>query len=363
MMTKDKKVMLITGASGRIGKLCVHRFADEYQVVGFDRHEHKHEKDMVHINMDISSDESVKDALGQVRNRFGNDLGPVIHLAAYYTFSDQKAELYDAITVQGTRRMLEGLHEFNSVDQFMFSSTLLVHKPCQLGETINENSPVEPKWDYPKSKVKTEKVINDLHGDIPAVVMRIAGCYDDLCHSIPISHNIQRIYQHEVDAHLYPGDTSHGNPFLHLEDLTDAIQSAITKRNELPNPFVVIIGEDKTMSYADLQNAISEILEHKDYHVFRVPKWLAKDGAWVENRLPFFDDNFIQPWMIDMADDHYALDISLAKKVLGWSPKHYIDTSLPVMMQLLKSDPFKWYEENGLVMPKHLRKHIEAHAK
>jgi len=363
MMAKDKKVMLITGASGRIGKNCVHRFADEYQVVGFDRHEHKHEKDMVHINMDISSDESVKDALNQVRNRFGNDIGPVIHLAAYYTFSDQKADLYDAITVQGTRRMLEGLHEFNSVDQFMFSSTLLVHKPCEVGQTINENSPIDPKWDYPKSKVKTEKVINDLHGDIPAVVMRIAGCYDDLCHSIPIAHNIQRIYQHEVDAHLYPGNVTHGNPFLHLEDLTDAIQLAITKRNELPNPFVVIIGEDKTMSYADLQNAISEILEHKDYHVYRVPKWLAKDGAWVENRLPFFNDNFIQPWMIDMADDHYALDISCAEKHLGWRPKHYIGTSLPVMMELLKTDPVQWYEENGLVMPKHLRKHIEAHAK
>ncbi|NGX57526.1 MAG: GDP-mannose 4,6-dehydratase [Chlamydiae bacterium] len=362
-MAKDKKIMLITGASGRIGKLCVHRFADEYQVVGFDRHEHQHEKDMVHINMDMSSDESVSDALNQVKNRFGSDMGPVIHLAAYYTFSDQKAELYDAITVQGTRRLLEGLQDFNSVDQFMFSSTLLVHKSCQIGETINEDSPIEPKWDYPKSKVKTEKIINDFHGDIPAVIMRIAGCYDDNCHSIPIAHNIQRIYQHELDAHLYPGDTSHGNPFLHLDDLVNSIKLTIQKRNELPNPFVVIIGEDKTMSYKDLQYTIEQILEHKDFHVFRVPKWLAKEGAWVESKLPFFDDNFIQPWMVDMADDHYALDITRAKEVLGWTPKHYVKTSLPVMMQLLKSDPALWYEENGLIMPKHLKKHIEAHAK
>lgn len=362
-MAKDKKVMLITGSSGRIGRLCVHRFADEYQVVGFDRQEHPHEKEMTHINMDMSSDESVSDGLKEVKNRFGSEIGSVIHLAAYYSFSGKRPELYDAVTVQGTRRMLEGLHKFDNVEQFLFSSTLLIHKPCALGETINEDSPIDPKWDYPKSKVKTEKMINDLHGDIPAVIMRIAGCYDDLCHSIPLAHNIQRIYQHELDAHLYPGDISHGNPFLHLDDLVDAIELAIQKKKKLPNPFVVIIGEDKTVSYKDLQYSISEILEHKSFLVFRVPKWLAKEGAWVENHLPFFDDNFIQPWMIDMADDHYALDITRAKEVLGWTPKHFVKTSLPVMMELLKTDPVKWYEENGLTMPDYLKKHIEAHAK
>ncbi len=358
-----KKVMLITGASGRIGKLCVHRFADEYEVVGFDRHEHPHEKSMTHINMDISSDESVNDALNEVKERFGDNLGPVIHLAAYYSFSNQKPELYDVITVQGTERLLRGLQSFSNVDQFIFSSTLLVHKPCELGETINENSPVEPRWDYPKSKVKTEKVIQENHGNIPACVMRIAGCYDDLCHSIPISHNIQRIYEHELNAHLFPGDTSHGNPFLHLEDLVDAFELAIEKRDSLPPYFPVIIGEDQTMSYKDLQYTISEILNHKDFSVFRVPKWVAKEGAWVENHLPFISDNFIQPWMIDLADDHYALDISLAKEKLGWTPKHYIKTSLPVMCDWLKSDPIKWYKENGLEMSSHLKKHIQSHAK
>ncbi len=363
-MAKDKKVMLITGASGRIGRLSVHRFADDYQVVGFDRKEHPHEKKMHHINMDISSDESVNDALDQVRNKYGAEIGPVIHLAAYYSFSNQKPELYDSITVQGTKRMLEGLNEkFDKVDQFTFSSTLLIYKPCDIGETINENSPVEPKWDYPKSKVKTEKIIHDFHGDIPAVIMQIAGCYDDWCHSIPISHNIQRIYEHQLNAHLFPGDASHGNPFLHLDDLVDAFELSIQKKDKLPNPFVVIIGEDKTVSYKDLQYTISEILEHKDFHILRLPKWLAKEGAWVEEHLPFFSDDFVQPWMIDLADDHYALDITRAKEVLGWIPKHFIKDSLPVMLEPLKTDPMKWYEENGLQMAENIKKHIQAHAK
>ncbi len=48
-------------------------------------------------------------------------------------------------------------------------------RTCKIGETINEKWPLEPKWDYPKSKVRTEKVIHERHGKIPAVIMRIAG--------------------------------------------------------------------------------------------------------------------------------------------------------------------------------------------
>ena len=342
--------MLITGSSGRIGKLCVHRFADEYQVVGFDREVASHTKEIDHITMDISSDESTQKALAEVKKRYGDQIDTVIHLAAYYSFENEKPELYDRITVQGTRRLLENLQQF-TVEQFIFSSTILVHAPCKIGEVIGENWPIEPKWGYPKSKVKTEKVIHEKRGNIPTVIMRIAGCYDDLCHSIPIAHNIQRIYEHELEAHLFPGNKQHGNPFLHLNDLINAIELTIKQRERLPKELTLLIGEDKTASYAALQNRISELLDHKDFQVFRIPKWLAKGGAEIQNHLPFVNDNFIQPWMIDIADDHYALDITLAKKAIQWSPKHYVLDSLPIMIELLKSDPLEWYKTNNLTPP------------
>ncbi len=33
---------------------------------------------------------------------------------------------------------------------------MLVHKPAELGQFINENWPLEPSWAYPESKVRTE---------------------------------------------------------------------------------------------------------------------------------------------------------------------------------------------------------------
>lgn len=352
----EKKVMIITGALGRIGQACIRRYKDKYQIVGMDIFERQQEG-VEHIVVDLSSDESVKKAMDYVRNKYGSRLGPVLHLAAYYSFSKSDFAPYEHITIEGTRRILDNLKNFE-VEQFHFSSTLLVYKPCEPGERITESWPVEPKWDYPRSKVLTEKIIREHPSNFPKVVMRIAGCYDDECHSIPISNNIQRIYEHQLEGHLYPGHLSHGNPFLHLEDLVDAYSCAIERVGQLPRYFLVNIGEDRTIPYGELQNMISQILDNKEYSVFRIPKWVAKTGAWVENKLPGMH-GFIEPWMIDLADDHFEIDISLAKKDLGWTPKHFLGTSLPVMMRLLKTDPVKWYKINGLPISNYLKKHVE----
>ena len=69
------------------------------------------------------------------------------------------------MTVQGTRRLLDALKKFE-VEQFVFSSTLLVHAPSpEKGVKINEDWPLEPPWAYPKSKAETEALICERRGD------------------------------------------------------------------------------------------------------------------------------------------------------------------------------------------------------
>lgn len=43
--------------------------------------------------------------------------------------------------------------------------------------------------------------------------------------------------------------------------------------------------------------------------------------------------------MIDLADDHYALDIGRAEKSLGWRPRRSLRETLPRMVAGLKADP------------------------
>ncbi len=355
----EKKVVIVTGSCGRIGSNIVKRLGDQYQIVGFELAKviyASNQEELVPV--DLSNEESVHQAFAHIRAKFGTKIASVIHLAAYYSFSEEHSDKYDKITVGGTEKLLKALQGFE-VEQFIFTSTMLVHEPCKPGHPIKESDPVVPKWDYPLSKVKTEKVIHELRGNASSVILRVAGVYDDKCHSIPISHQIQRIYENQLEAYLFSGDTSHGASFIHMDDLVDAVALAVEKRKELPPETVLLIGESKTLSYAELQNRISQLIHHRNIPTIRVPKFIARIGAWVLCHLPFGPEPFIRPWMIALADDHYELDISKAKRLLGWAPKHSLERTLPIMIADLKRDPAAWYKFNQLTAPKKLQKQWE----
>lgn len=344
----EKKIVIVTGACGRIGAHVMRKLAAEFCVVGVDLPQaiHGSQSDAL-IPVDLGSDESVHQALMHIRKTYGNKIASVVHLAAYYSFSDQNYDKYDQITVRGTERLLKALSSFE-VEQFVFSSTMLVHAPCKRGEKINEKWPVAAKWAYPRSKVATEKLIHELHGKIPTVILRIAGIYDDLCHSIPISNQIRRIYEKQLKAHLFAGDIHSGAAFLHMDDLVAAIHLCVQKRNELPPELILLLGESKTLSYDELQRTISHLLFGKEFKTFSIPKPIAKIGSFLENHLPFMPAPFIKPWMIDLADDNYTLDTTLAKQFLRWEAKHSLESTLPMMIEALKKDPKQWYKINGL---------------
>ena len=67
-------------------------------------------------------------------------------------------------------------------------------------------------------------------------------------------------------------------------------------------------------------------------------------------------DPFIKPWMIDRANDHYALDITRARTLLGWQPKRSLRQTIPKMIAALKADPVGFYKENDLELPPELEK-------
>lgn len=357
---KQQEKILVTGSSGLIGFAVVERFERlGYEVIGFDREGPPHAPEAADcISVDVTSENSVRDGLRDLRSRHGDTLASVIHLAAYYDFSGEPSDLYKEVTVRGTERLLRGLRTFN-VEQFVFSSTMLVHEPTEPGVKINEDSPVAAHWDYPKSKVETEELIRRLHGAMPYVLLRIAGVYDENCHSIPISHQIQRIFERELTSRVFPGDVGHGQSFLHLEDLLNALVRLVQRRHELPRESTILLGEAETLSYDELQRTLAWLIHREEWETQEIPAALAKTGAWFQDNMPFVEEPFIKPWMIDLADQHYELDISRARELLGWQPRHSLRDTLPEMIERLKEDPEGWYEENRLSAPSDLEESAE----
>lgn len=344
-----KPLMIITGSSGLIGANLCHHFADDYTVIGFDREGGAYPPEIVDwLFVDLSSDESVQNGMHIVAQRYGKQISSVIHLAAYYDFAGEKSPLYEEITVNGTERLLRDLQRFD-VEQFIFSSTMLVHRPTSSHESINEDSPIEPTWQYPESKVKTEELILSNHGEMSAVIMRIAGVYDDMCHSIPIAHQIKRTFESDITSHFYPGDFKAGQSFVHLDDLVTAFDLAVSKRNTLQQELTLLIGEDDVLSFEETQTIIANELNRSDW-LAKIPKPVAKMGAMVQGVVTG-EDSFIKPWMIDRTDDTYRLDISRAKQTLGWHPQRRLRNQLPEMIERFKRDPVRWYQINGFEPP------------
>ena len=345
---KDQKIIVVTGAAGRIGSSICKKLEGRYTVIGCELPAVAKKLNQSNLlPLDLGSDESVKQTFSSIKSAYGTNIASVIHLAAYYSFSEEHSDNYDKITVKGTERLLSALQNFQ-VDQFLFTSTMLVHKPTKPGLPISETSPLEPSWDYPKSKAITEEKIRQQKGSISSVILRISGVYDDKCHSIPISHQIQRIYEHQFESHFFAGKTTHGAAFIHMDDLVDAIELAVEKRADLPKETIIILSEPKTFSYDQLQRQISRLLFNKEFTTFSMPKFLSKIGAWLLCHIPLRKKPFIQPWMIQFADDHYEMDTHLAEKLLGWKAKRSLDQTLPIIIADLKKDPKAWYKFNQL---------------
>ncbi len=353
-MASEKPVVLITGSEGRIGSAIAARLADAYTVVGFERQC----KGPNCIEADITSEQALGQACAALRARYGGSIAAVIHLAAFYKFSDEPNPLYDAVNVQGTGHLLRALQSFE-VGQFIYASTMLVHAPSSPGRLINEAAPLAPAWPYPQSKLAAERLVEFERGAIPSVIFRIAGVYTDNCEVPSLAHQIQRIHERQMQSRVFPGDASHGQAFVHIADVVDAFRAAVDRRAQLPQETTILIGEPVTESFETLQNLIAWLLHGEPWDTRQIPKTVAAAGAWLQQTaevvIPDAIDRgqapFIQPFMVALADDHYELDISRAQALLGWRPQHSLRRSLQSMVARLRADPAAWYKRNKLPLP------------
>ena len=356
-----KPIIVVTGAAGNLGRSVAGALAGDYQIVGLDRKakEGAPELGFPILEVDFSVDASVALALRNFRDGYGSRMASVVHLAAYFDFTGEDKPQYQSVNVDGTQRLLRALQGFE-VEQFVYASTMLVHAPCRPGEHIDESQPIAPGWAYPKSKAAAEAVLRAERGHIPSVVLRLAGVYDEQSMVPTLAQQMARVYERDLQSHLYAGSTLVGQSALHRDDMLDALRRTVDRRGVLPPDTELLIGEADALGYEALQDALGQMMHGADrWLTLRVPKPLAAAGAWVQGKLEplvpdAIDDGetpFIRPFMVAMADDHYALDIRRARQLLGWEPRHRLQDDLPQMVAALKADPAAWYAANGITAP------------
>ena len=144
---------------------------------------------------------------------------------------------------------------------------------------------------------------------------------------------------------------------LHKADMVEAFRRTIDRRAQLPAECAMLIGERDPLGYDALQDEIGYLIHGvDDWPTLRVPRRLAATGAWglahleplIPDAIDQGEEPFIRPFMAMMGNDHYALDTTKARQLLGWENQHTLKGDLPAIIAEMKRDPVGWYQRHRI---------------
>src|SRR3546814_17880464 len=96
-----------------------------------------------------------------------------------------------------------------------------------------------------------------------------------------------------------------------------------------------------------MQQRIGRLVHDEErWRTFSLPKGVAQLGAWVQEDV-LNEDTDIKAWMIENSDDHYELEISRARRLPGWRPRHSPTDTFSEMIRRLEADPHRWTDRKS----------------
>lgn len=228
-----EKVVLVTGATGAVGSVLVHRLLERgYRVrtlsrtlplkgsflsrESVPRENATIEKNLTCLAGDITKPEDVEIAVKGVY--------AVFHLAARLhdsSLDERNLRLIKTVNFEGTRHLIHGA-EKNGVEKIVFFSTINVYTGRSSQRIFDEQSPVNPLSCYASSKLAAEKILLQANADeknnLSCTILRVAAVYGR-----GMKGNYRRLLQMlQKGIFVRLGSGENCRTLIHVEDLADA---------------------------------------------------------------------------------------------------------------------------------------------
>lgn len=221
--------LLITGSAGRIGKVLVKAFADEYDVFGLDRKPASRENT---FRVDTTNLADLKTTFQKISPHF------VIHLAGNPDESASWEEIYGS-NILGTRNVFGCAKEFGTKRVIFASSTHLIgaysgypQGPIENGRILTVNDPTKPDSDYGSSKGYGELVARQFYDlyELESICIRIGAFRphglegsNDIYRNIAISSRdliqlFSKALTSNVSFGIYFGISNNSHSFLDISN-------------------------------------------------------------------------------------------------------------------------------------------------
>lgn len=309
-MNKIKKIV-VTGGSGFVGQpLIKFLLKQKFQVVAL-----KHNKCFSDIQDPNFFVEDIRN-ITEKNSKILRDATALVHLAgkAHGRLSDNKKTFheYNKINVELTEKICS-LSIAKNIKKIIYLSSIKTIGECSPIYGFEENSKTNPKDDYGKSKLKAEKLI------------------ENLCHKTNTNYIILRsplVYGPSAKGNLnllkklirlklpLPFKTiSNKRSFIYIDNLIEAINICINN-DDIKNR-MYLISDNKAISTPDLIYKIAAAMEKKII-LFNFPIFLLRLCSIILGQTSKFE----------RLNNNLVIKNTKFKKDYNWSPRFNIDTGI-----------------------------------
>lgn len=338
----SKPTIMITGAAGFIGTALRESLSLDYDLICVDL---LPAPTVVPGQQWHQIDITDPQAIDRLFQSLQKPLSGLIHLAWYYDFSNYPHPRYQA-AADSLAALVEAFGRNARPDAvFVFASSMAAMAPTVPGIKQTPDSPRSEAWQYPASKVQGERALRTVSIAQPIVEFVLAGVYSDFCELVPLFQSIERIRRGSIQSWFFPGRTDRGLTYVHVADVVRAmrcaLQASFPKSQSIHR---LLVGEATPVTNQEIFTAACAAFRRRQVPILKVPPAFAKFGAYLIGLIS--KKNFVQPWMIPFAEEHFEFDLSRTWQVIGWTPTRRLLDTLPIMLSLASRDTAEWLTRN-----------------
>jgi len=350
--------MIITGASGFVGRHLVKAARENFKIYAFARRTQQEAGVDRHANVkwilvDIADRGRLGEIFADIRNEGGTDY--VIHLAAYFDFGNEPNPAYDRTNVRGTKNILSECLDLQ-VKRFIFASSIVVTEFPQHGEVLDEGSAADADFPYAITKARGEQMVKDHARHFPCTVVRFAAIFSDWCEYGPLYKFLDTWYNQGYMSRVLGGKGQSAVPYIHINSLIDLLLIVIEKAGDLPEIDTYIASPDRATNHEQLFKLSTRLYYGEARKPFHMPKLMARVGVFGRDILGRIIGRrpFERPWMMKYIDKRMDVDASYTRNALNWDikPRYNLTRRLLYMVEHLKTYPVEWHTRNAQAMVK-----------
>lgn len=351
-MTAHKPVLIVTGASGFVGRHFLASVCNDCTIYALARRSQYEagvppNKNIKWLLVDIANDDQLGRVIGFIQSESTVDF--IFHFAGYYDFSYDDNPEYERTNVGGTSLVLKYAEQLN-VKRFIFASSIAACEFPSDGDVLTESSPPNAAHTYAISKKKGEELTHEYSSKFPCSVVRFAAMFSDWCEYGPLYVLMENWFSKGLKSKILGGDGSFGIPYMHIGCLVRLLRILMDKTEDLPDYDIYIASPDGVTTHKELFALTTSLYSGQAIKPWLLPLHLVWFGVVVFDLFGRLIGHkpFERPWMVRYLSSQLCVNAEHTRKALDWAPlqRHRIERRLLYLVEHAKSFPLEWHTRN-----------------